>query len=220
MKALGIALVTVLLALPAMAQPANSPSALTFKDYKTTADYVRDCAGPTVSQMGCMVALGLVQNVPGHPTFCAPDTSSRDPQEGKKQYTALIITLVDWLKQRPEYLNRPYAEGLSAALLGRYPCNSITQVACTLPSVRPAPLSREQQAAFQLEAPELTKNMSPDQVRAWRQEQVCDLVAMSEAERNGLRDRLQARWDALPAAEKAQLLRPRIPVSQRPQNQR
>jgi hypothetical protein len=220
MKTICLIAMIVFLAPPVIAQPATSPRATTFKDYKTTADYVRDCGGPTVSVMGCMAAYASVQTAPGHPTYCTPDTSTSDRQEGMRRFTALIISLVDWLKIHPEYSNKPYAQGLSAASLGRYPCNSTTQVRCVLPSVRPSPLSHEQAAVFQLEAREKTKNMSLDEVRAWRREWVCNFYSMSKEEDLNYRKQLQARWDALPTEEKAQLLKPGIPASQRPQNQR
>ena len=132
MKAFHLVLVTVLLALPVMAQTVNSPPKLSFKEYKklnfpdfkTTADYVNGCGGHTAPRLGCIAVLGLVQSVPGHPTYCTPDTASRDPNEGKKKDTALIVNVVVWLKQHPAYLNKPYVEGLSAALTGRYPCAS------------------------------------------------------------------------------------------------
>jgi len=220
MKARGIIFLILLMASPTLAQP-GVPRPLTFNDYKTTADYVRDCGGPTVSQFGCMAGLALVQTAPRHPIYCTPNTASGSSTEGKAKFTALIISLVDWLKQRPEYLNKPYAEGLRAAMIGKYPCDAATQARCTLPDVLPPPfLSREQQAAARLEAGEKTRTMSPDQVRAWRQQQVCDLVTMTEAQKNSLKDRLQARWDALPSAEQDLLLRPGVPVSQRPADQR
>lgn len=98
---------------------------------------------------------------------------------------------------------------------------AVSPMPCTLPTTRAAPfLSREQQAAFRLEVQEQTKGMSPSELRIWQQKQVCDVVGMSEAEKAALRNRLQTEWDALAPAEQAALLRPGIPVSQRPQNQR
>jgi len=120
MKAHCLAFASGLLALPAMAQsPSLHPR--TSKDY-STADYIRQCDGPNISLVPCMTAFGTVQTAPGHPAYCAPDTSSDDPEEGKRNYSALIVSLISWLKKHPEYLGRPYPEGLSAALRGRYPC--------------------------------------------------------------------------------------------------
>jgi hypothetical protein len=122
MKAYCILLAAGLLAFPAMAQSAPSSRAPKTEYYNTTADYVRDCGGPAASLVPCMTVFGVVQTAVGHPTYCAPDTSTRDPEEGRRKYTALIISVVGWLKKHPEYSSRPYAEGLNAALKGQYPC--------------------------------------------------------------------------------------------------
>lgn len=66
-------------------------------------------------------------------------------------------------------------------------------------------LTPEQRAAFMLGAREQTRDMSPDQRRAWRKDQVRKLGSMSEAERQKFTADLQARWDALPADRKARL---------------
>jgi|SRR5471030_1261009 hypothetical protein len=122
MKVVGVALATGLLANPPMAQSATSPRAPATEYYNTTADYVRDCGGPTVSLTPCLTVFGVVQTAVGHPTYCAPDTSTRDPEEGRRKYTALIISVVGWLKKHPEYSSRLYTEGLNAGLKGQYPC--------------------------------------------------------------------------------------------------
>ena len=66
-------------------------------------------------------------------------------------------------------------------------------------------LTPEQRAAFMLKAREETRDMSRDQRRAWRKDQVQKLVNMPDADRQKLKADLQARWDALPADRKARL---------------
>jgi hypothetical protein len=66
-------------------------------------------------------------------------------------------------------------------------------------------LTPEQRAAFMLGAREQTHDMTPDQRRAWRKEQMQKLGSMSDADRQKFRADLQARWDALPADRKARL---------------
>jgi hypothetical protein len=66
--------------------------------------------------------------------------------------------------------------------------------------------SPEQRAAFMLQAREQTKDMTQDQKRAWRKDQVQKVRSMSETERQKFRADLQARWDALPADRKARIL--------------
>ena len=66
-------------------------------------------------------------------------------------------------------------------------------------------LTPEQRAAFFLKAREETRDMSRDERRSWRKDQVQKLVAMPDADRQKLKAELQARWDALPADRKARL---------------
>jgi|SRR5579871_1226568 len=66
-------------------------------------------------------------------------------------------------------------------------------------------LTPEQRAAFMLKAREETRDMSRDQRRTWRKDQVQKLAAMSDADKQKFRADLQARWDALPADRKARL---------------
>ncbi len=63
-------------------------------------------------------------------------------------------------------------------------------------------LTPEQRFAFMQEAREQTREMSPDQRRAWRKDQVGKLMNMSESDRQKFQAGLQARWDALPADRK------------------
>jgi hypothetical protein len=65
--------------------------------------------------------------------------------------------------------------------------------------------SPEQRAAFMLQAREQTKDMTQDQKRAWRKDQVQKLRNMSETDRQKFKADLQARWDALPADRKARI---------------
>jgi hypothetical protein len=66
-------------------------------------------------------------------------------------------------------------------------------------------LTPEQQAAFLLDAREQTKALSTDERKAWRQDQVHKLIAMSPAERQTFKTGLQAKWDALPDKRKQNL---------------
>ena len=66
-------------------------------------------------------------------------------------------------------------------------------------------LTPEQRAAFMLKAREETRDMSRDQRRAWRKDQIQKLAAMSDTDKQKLKADLQARWDALPADRKARL---------------
>lgn len=66
-------------------------------------------------------------------------------------------------------------------------------------------LSPEQRAAFMLQAREETRDMSRDQRRAWRKDQVQKLSAMSDTDKQKLKADLQARWDSLPADRKARI---------------
>ena|SRR5689334_20471820 len=66
-------------------------------------------------------------------------------------------------------------------------------------------LSPEQRAAFMLKAREETRDMSRDQRRAWRVDQIQKLSAMSDTDKQKLKADLQARWDALPADRKARI---------------
>ncbi len=66
-------------------------------------------------------------------------------------------------------------------------------------------LTREQRVAFMLQAREQTRDMSPDQRRAWRKDQISKLKNMSDSDRQKFRADLQARWDALPPDRKARI---------------
>jgi hypothetical protein len=63
-------------------------------------------------------------------------------------------------------------------------------------------LTPEQRAMFMAEAREQTKDMTHDQRRAWRKDQIQKITAMSPSERQAFQSGLQARWDALPPARK------------------
>jgi hypothetical protein len=66
-------------------------------------------------------------------------------------------------------------------------------------------LTPEQRAMFMAEAREQTKDMTRDQRRAWRKDQVQKITAMAPTERQAFQSGLQARWDALPAARKTRI---------------
>jgi hypothetical protein len=63
-------------------------------------------------------------------------------------------------------------------------------------------LTPEQRAAFMLKARDETHDMTRDQRRAWRQDQMKKIQAMSDSERQAFKADLQARWDALPQDRK------------------
>lgn len=66
-------------------------------------------------------------------------------------------------------------------------------------------LTPEQRAAFMLKAREETSDMSRDQRRAWRKDQMQKLAILSDTDKQKLKTELQARWDALPADRKARI---------------
>ena len=66
-------------------------------------------------------------------------------------------------------------------------------------------LTPEQRAMFMADARGQTKDMTRDQRRAWRKDQIQKITAMSPAERQSFQSGLQARWDALPSARKARI---------------
>jgi hypothetical protein len=66
-------------------------------------------------------------------------------------------------------------------------------------------LTPEQRAMFMADAREQTKDMTRDQRRAWRKDQVQKITAMAPTERQAFQSGLQARWDALPAARKTRI---------------
>ena len=66
-------------------------------------------------------------------------------------------------------------------------------------------LSPEQRAAFMLKAREETRDMSRDQRKAWRKDQMQKLASLSDTDRQKFKADLQARWDALPADRKARM---------------
>ena len=66
-------------------------------------------------------------------------------------------------------------------------------------------LSPEQRAMFAVQARAQTKDMSQDQRKAWRKDQMAKFAAMSPADRQAFKTGLQAKWDALPQAQKARL---------------
>jgi hypothetical protein len=63
-------------------------------------------------------------------------------------------------------------------------------------------LTPEQRVLFMADAREQTKDMTRDQRRAWRKDQIRKIAAMSPTERQDFQSGLQARWDALPPARK------------------
>ena len=66
-------------------------------------------------------------------------------------------------------------------------------------------LTPEQRAAFMLKAREETRDMSRDQRRVWRKDQIQKLASMSDADKQKLKAELQARWDGLPPDREARL---------------
>ena len=66
-------------------------------------------------------------------------------------------------------------------------------------------LTPEQRAMFMVEAREQTKDMTRDQRRAWRKDQIQKIAAMAPTERQAFQSGLQARWDALSPARKSRI---------------
>jgi len=89
--------------------------------FGTTAEFLRACGGTTVSHMPCMAAFALVETRKRY--ACRPDTSSRgNPEAGQAKYNTLIHSVTAWLRSRPAYAAKPYAEGIDAAMLALYAC--------------------------------------------------------------------------------------------------
>jgi hypothetical protein len=66
-------------------------------------------------------------------------------------------------------------------------------------------LSPEQRAMFAVQARTETKDMSQEQRKAWRKDQMAKFAAMSPADRQAFKTGLQTKWDALPEKQKARL---------------
>jgi hypothetical protein len=65
----------------------------------------------------------------------------------------------------------------------------------------------EQRVMYMLDARDQIHDMTPDQRKAFRHEQMAKVMAMSDGERMHLRTDLQAKWDALPQARKDKIER-------------
>jgi hypothetical protein len=63
-------------------------------------------------------------------------------------------------------------------------------------------LTGEQRAMLLFDARDKIKDMSPEQRKTFRKDQIARIVAMSPAERGKFQAGLQARWDALPQGQK------------------
>jgi hypothetical protein len=66
-------------------------------------------------------------------------------------------------------------------------------------------LSPELQVMWRMENRGDTKNQSKEEKQQHRKKMREQLEALSEADKTALRDRLQAKWDALPADEKKKI---------------
>jgi hypothetical protein len=66
-------------------------------------------------------------------------------------------------------------------------------------------LTPEQLAMFALGNRDQLKDMTPDQRKGWRKDQMAKVLGMSPADRQKFKADLQARWDGLPARQKARL---------------
>ena len=60
----------------------------------------------------------------------------------------------------------------------------------------------QQRVMSMMQARQQLKDMTPEQKRAYRKEQISKIVAMSPSEREKLKTDLQAQWDALPPGQK------------------
>jgi hypothetical protein len=49
-------------------------------------------------------------------------TTAATMEQGKVKLGAVVVRLVAWLGEHPEYSEKPYADGLSAAMAAVYPC--------------------------------------------------------------------------------------------------
>jgi hypothetical protein len=90
--------------------------------FKSTGGYIRGCGGPKVS-VHCLtdfVMTDIADEKSGQ--HCLPDTSAPTLEQGNAKRTAIVISLVAWLKPHPEYSAKPASEGLSAAMHALYPC--------------------------------------------------------------------------------------------------
>lgn len=60
----------------------------------------------------------------------------------------------------------------------------------------------EQRVLFMEQARDQVKDMSPDERKTFRRDQIAKLMGMSDTEKAKLKADLQAKWDALPQARK------------------
>jgi hypothetical protein len=94
--------------------------------FTSTADYVRGCGGPNVS-IDCIADLTVVRvdrddkDSKGQ-KYCVPDTSAPNMELANAKFSTVVVRLVGWLGEHPEYSEKPYADGLSAAMAAVYPC--------------------------------------------------------------------------------------------------
>jgi hypothetical protein len=63
----------------------------------------------------------------------------------------------------------------------------------------------EQRAMFMFQARDQVKDMTKEQRKAWRKDQIQHVVAMSDSDRAKFKADLQSKWDALPQGQKDRL---------------
>jgi hypothetical protein len=63
----------------------------------------------------------------------------------------------------------------------------------------------EQRAMFVMQAHDQVKDMTPDERKTFRHDQVARFMAMSDSDKARLKADLQAKWDALPDKRKARI---------------
>ena len=84
-------------------------------------EYVRHCARSENAQP-CLGAIyggatvnRLLDVISKQKTFCPPAQNEFPPSD-------IVAQVMDWLRVQPGFLEKPSAEGLSAALKAMYPC--------------------------------------------------------------------------------------------------
>ena len=120
---------TALAFVAAVAFAASLPHAAAAGDdtFATTAEYVRDCDDPSPSNQ-CLGAIQEVERVlyggDNPNSTCdggfAELTNSASNDELMAKLAARVSRVVPWLKAHPEYGDKPYQDGVWAALKGAY----------------------------------------------------------------------------------------------------
>jgi hypothetical protein len=121
MKSTALALVAALALSAGLAQ-ATGAAAYSFT---TTAEFVRDCDGtsPPEQCMDALMDVELVIDGGDNPNATCDGgmTSARDTEAARYAILAeRVLRIVPWLKTHPEYGDKPFQDGVWAALKGAY----------------------------------------------------------------------------------------------------